>query len=125
MSQLANRLGELDRTAPVYVVCASGNRSAAMTDLLVSAGYDAASVTGGTSGWIRSGRASPPAPSPADHSSGHHDLPSPKEKPMSTKSTQGARTSASSPSRPPPWATAATSSTTGRSRVRRRRPARL
>lgn len=56
MSQLANRLGELDLTAPVYVVCASGNRSAAMTDFLVVAGFDAYSVAGGTSGWIRSGR---------------------------------------------------------------------
>ncbi len=64
MSQLGNRLGELNRTAPVYVVCASGNRSAAMTDLLVSAGYDAASVTGGTSGWIRSGRPVATGPEP-------------------------------------------------------------
>lgn len=29
MGQLASRLGELDKTRPVYVVCASGNRSAA------------------------------------------------------------------------------------------------
>ncbi|ROR91861.1 rhodanese-like domain-containing protein [Nocardioides aurantiacus] len=56
MSQLGNRLAELDRTAPIYVVCASGNRSAAMTDLLVASGLDAYSVAGGTSGWIRSGR---------------------------------------------------------------------
>ena len=56
MSQLAHRLDELDKTAPVYVVCASGNRSGAMTDLLVATGFDAYSVTGGTSGWIRSGR---------------------------------------------------------------------
>ncbi|GAB3667216.1 hypothetical protein GCM10027596_35900 [Nocardioides korecus] len=56
MSQLANRLGELDKSAPVYVVCASGNRSAAMTDLLIASGFEAYSVAGGTSGWIRSGR---------------------------------------------------------------------
>ena len=28
MGQLASRLGELDKTRPVYVVCASGKRSA-------------------------------------------------------------------------------------------------
>ena len=56
MSQLGNRLAELDRAAPVYVVCAAGGRSAAMTDLLTEAGHDAYSVTGGTSAWIASGR---------------------------------------------------------------------
>ena len=56
MGQLASRLGELDKTRPVYVVCASGNRSAAMADLLRAAGYDAYSVAGGTAAWERSGR---------------------------------------------------------------------
>lgn len=56
MGQLATRLGELDKSRPVYVVCASGNRSAAMTDLLLAAGFDAYSVAGGTAAWARSGR---------------------------------------------------------------------
>lgn len=56
MSRLTTRLGEIDRSAPVYVVCATGNRSSAMTDLLISAGFDAYNVVGGTSAWIRSGR---------------------------------------------------------------------
>ena len=56
MTQLSFRLDEIDRTRPVYVVCASGNRSAAMTHLLVAAGYDAYSVSGGTTAWTRSGR---------------------------------------------------------------------
>jgi rhodanese-related sulfurtransferase len=47
---------ELDRRAPVYVVCASGNRSAAMTSFLRSAGYDAYSVAGGTGERARAGR---------------------------------------------------------------------
>lgn len=55
MSQLTARLDEIDRDRPVYVVCASGNRSSAMTDVLVAAGYDAVNVEGGTSAWIRSG----------------------------------------------------------------------
>jgi len=56
MGQLPGRMGELHRGAPVYVVCASGNRSATMTGFLRSAGFDAYSVAGGTSGWARSGR---------------------------------------------------------------------
>ena len=56
MGQLSSRLGELDKSRAVYLVCASGNRSAAMTDLLRAAGYDAYSVSGGTSSWARSGR---------------------------------------------------------------------
>ena len=57
MSQLASRLGELDRSARVHVICATGNRSKAVTDLLVDAGFEAASVAGGTRAWIQSGRA--------------------------------------------------------------------
>jgi rhodanese-related sulfurtransferase len=56
MGQLPARLEELDRNRPVYVVCASGNRSAAMTDLLVARGVEAYSVAGGTAAWARSGR---------------------------------------------------------------------
>lgn len=56
MGQLPLRTAELDRGAPLYVVCASGNRSAAMTDFLRNAGFDAYSVAGGTKGWARSGR---------------------------------------------------------------------
>ena len=64
MGQLPGRTAELDRDAPVYVVCASGNRSAAMTDYLRGAGFDAYSVAGGTSGWARSGRAVAGGPAP-------------------------------------------------------------
>jgi rhodanese-related sulfurtransferase len=56
MGQLSSRLAEIDRSARVHVICASGNRSKAMTDLLVAAGFDAASVAGGTGAWIASGR---------------------------------------------------------------------
>ena len=56
MGQLSARLAEIDRDRPVCVVCASGNRSAAMTDVLTAAGYDAANVVGGTRAWIESGR---------------------------------------------------------------------
>ena len=56
MGQLATRMGEIDQTSPVFVICASGNRSGAMTDLLRGAGFDAVSVAGGTGAWTRSGR---------------------------------------------------------------------
>lgn len=56
MGQLPSRVVELDTGAPVYVICASGNRSAAMTDFLSRVGFTAYSVAGGTSGWARSGR---------------------------------------------------------------------
>jgi rhodanese-related sulfurtransferase len=56
MGQLPWRTAELDRNAPVYVVCASGNRSATMTGFLRGAGFDAYSVAGWTSGRARSGR---------------------------------------------------------------------
>ena len=55
MGQLANRTSELDQRTRVHVICASGNRSRAMTDLLVARGYDAVSVAGGTSAWIAQG----------------------------------------------------------------------
>jgi rhodanese-related sulfurtransferase len=57
MGQLASRLDELDRSSRVHVICASGNRSKAMTDLLRAQGFDAVSVAGGTRAWIASGRA--------------------------------------------------------------------
>lgn len=38
-----------------YVVCASGNRSGAMTDLLRARGIDAVNVAGGTRAWVAAG----------------------------------------------------------------------
>ena len=53
---LTARLGEIDPHRPVHVVCASGNRSSAMADVLTANGFDAMDVAGGTRAWIRSGR---------------------------------------------------------------------
>jgi rhodanese-related sulfurtransferase len=52
---LSGRTGELDRSLPLYVVCATGNRSSATADYLASAGFDARSVAGGTAAWASSG----------------------------------------------------------------------
>ena len=57
MGQLLGHVEDLNRDEPVYVLCASGNRSAAMTDLLTQSGIDAYSVSGGTTAWESSGRA--------------------------------------------------------------------
>ena len=56
LAQVLARSGELPTGEPVFVVCASGNRSKSATDWLRSAGIDAMSVSGGTSGWIAQGR---------------------------------------------------------------------
>src|SRR6476646_5555926 len=57
MGQLPARLGELDRSRPVHLVCASGGRSAAMARVVSAAGFEAVNVAGGTQAWIASGRA--------------------------------------------------------------------
>ncbi len=55
MGELASRLSELPKDMPIYVICASGNRSLSMTSFLMRAGYDAYSVAGGTGAWARAG----------------------------------------------------------------------
>jgi rhodanese-related sulfurtransferase len=56
LGRLAQHLGEVPRDRPVYVICASGNRSKTAADLLARAGIDAVSVAGGTGGWQRAGK---------------------------------------------------------------------
>ena len=56
MSRLTAFVADLPRGVPVYVICASGNRSLAVADVLVRAGVDAWSVAGGTGAWQRAGR---------------------------------------------------------------------
>jgi rhodanese-related sulfurtransferase len=53
---LASVVPQLPSTEPVYVICASGNRSKAATGMLRRAGIDAHSVAGGTAAWARAGR---------------------------------------------------------------------
>ncbi len=54
--QVPARWRELPRRGPVYVVCASGNRSLTVAAQLAAAGFEARSVAGGTAGWEQSGR---------------------------------------------------------------------
>lgn len=56
MGQLAGRLGELDKADTVYLICRSGQRSAAMCEVLAADGFDAVNVAGGTLAWVRAGK---------------------------------------------------------------------
>mgnify|MGYP003471690792 CR=1 FL=1 len=53
-AELAARWGDL-AAGPVYVICASGNRSKVGARILAGAGVDARSVSGGTAAWQASG----------------------------------------------------------------------
>jgi rhodanese-related sulfurtransferase len=55
LSRLAEHVGSLPVAGPIYVICATGNRSKAGAALLSRAGLDARSVAGGTQGWARLG----------------------------------------------------------------------
>ncbi|GIJ71669.1 rhodanese-like domain-containing protein [Virgisporangium ochraceum] len=56
MARLGSTVTTLPRDRPVYVICATGNRSLTAADLLGRAGVDAWSVAGGTAAWQRAGR---------------------------------------------------------------------
>jgi rhodanese-related sulfurtransferase len=55
VSEVAARVDEVPRRDPLYVICANGNRSLTIVDLLVRQGYDARSVRGGISAWEAAG----------------------------------------------------------------------
>ena len=56
MGEIGSRVAELPTEGRIHLICATGNRSLVVTDALQRAGYDAVSVSGGTSGWRMSGR---------------------------------------------------------------------
>lgn len=51
LGQLADRLGELPRGRRVVALCASGNRSRDAVQIVSTAGFDAANLTGGMAAW--------------------------------------------------------------------------
>ena len=56
LGQLSDRLDELPREAPIYLICASGNRSGRAADALRQAGFvKPINVRGGTAAWKRAG----------------------------------------------------------------------
>lgn len=56
LGSLPHRLRDLPVDRPIFVICATGNRSASATDYLLAAGFrDVANVDGGTAAWYRAG----------------------------------------------------------------------
>ncbi|MEO3782278.1 rhodanese-like domain-containing protein [Actinocorallia sp. B10E7] len=55
LGQVPARMGELPTDRPVYVICASGNRSLTAAEWMNDKGVDAWSVAGGTGAWMRAG----------------------------------------------------------------------
>lgn len=55
LAQLPQHAGDLPAGEPVYVICASGNRSWTAAQFLIQRGLDARSVTGGTGDWVTRG----------------------------------------------------------------------
>lgn len=65
LGTLPQRLGDLPADRPIFVICATGNRSASATAYLLAAGFrDVANVDGGTTAWYQAGlpwRSGPPS----------------------------------------------------------------
>ncbi|MFM5904031.1 MAG: rhodanese-like domain-containing protein [Microbacteriaceae bacterium] len=51
-----DRYLEIPQDEKILVICKSGRRSQVAADFLISKGFSAVSVVGGTDGWIESGR---------------------------------------------------------------------
>jgi rhodanese-related sulfurtransferase len=56
LGQLPDKFHLIPKEEKIFVICRSGARSQSGADYLISQGYDAVSVAGGTMGWISSGR---------------------------------------------------------------------
>ena len=55
LDQLPSRLNELPKDREIVVVCRSGNRSQQGRDILLNAGFNATSMTGGLKEWYARG----------------------------------------------------------------------
>ncbi len=56
LASMPDKLDAVPRDEPVYVICATGNRSQQGSAFLRQAGIEAYSVAGGTNGWSTAGR---------------------------------------------------------------------
>lgn len=61
LGELVERTDEVPADRTIYVICASGGRSARAAKHLRSLGIDAVNVAGGTIGWIEAGLPVEPA----------------------------------------------------------------
>ena len=57
LDELASRVNELPKDQPIVVVCRSGNRSQSGRDILLQAGFNATSMSGGLNEWRSKGYA--------------------------------------------------------------------
>ena len=55
LDELASRVDELPKDQPIVVVCRSGNCSQSGRDILLQAGFNATSMTGGLNEWRSKG----------------------------------------------------------------------
>ena len=55
LAELSERAGEIDKDRPVILYCRGGNRSTMAAAALADAGYDAAKLTEGITGWAEAG----------------------------------------------------------------------
>lgn len=55
LGELVDRVGEVPRDRPVYVLCHVGGRSAQATRFLTQQGVDAHNIDGGIVAWYRAG----------------------------------------------------------------------
>lgn len=55
LGELQNRVNELPKDKKIVVVCRSGNRSQEGRDILLAAGFNATSMTGGLKEWYAKG----------------------------------------------------------------------
>lgn len=55
LDELPNRLSELPKDQEIVVICHSGNRSQQGRDILLNAGFNATSMTGGILAWYDKG----------------------------------------------------------------------
>ena len=56
MGEVPSRVGEIDRSATLYVVCKAGGRSAKVAQFLARDGFEPINVDGGMLAWAAAGR---------------------------------------------------------------------
>ncbi|MFC7401506.1 rhodanese-like domain-containing protein [Citricoccus sp. GCM10030269] len=56
LGQLPERLDELDPDTDYFVICRTGGRSLRAADYMVSHGYSAINIAGGSGAWLESGK---------------------------------------------------------------------
>lgn len=56
MGEVPSRIGEIDRSSTLYVICKAGGRSAKVAEFLAREGFEPVNVDGGMLAWAAAGR---------------------------------------------------------------------